>query len=280
MQRLRMKVCFSGRRIVPGIFAVLAGGGVLLGWLVPAGAVAQEIGNQGGEATPGAGVQEATAGMDEAVIPRAYSFEDRYRDIGEESPFMLDATPDQLIVESPFRDLAVSSVYESPKGIRVKVINVKTKTPYYVTEDPSNNALGLKVVNIESDPNPRNVKVLIEANGEQGTVTFDDSLVSAAATGPAAAPANRAIPNAQQQNRPTLPASLTPRSDGTPSGRRRIVLPRPVARPTAPPAGGQGATPATTKAAGQAQQVLQKAPAANPPSRWGGFEGSVLSVKF
>ncbi|MEM7147468.1 MAG: hypothetical protein AAF591_20295, partial [Verrucomicrobiota bacterium] len=235
----------------------------------------------GAAATPAPANTPVPDAAEEAVIPRAYNFEDRYRAIGEESPFMLDATPEQVIVESPFRDLAVSSVYEGPKGIRVKLVNVKTKTTFYVAnyelQFPNENPMGITVVSLENNRDPRKVRVTIEANGEQGTVTVDESLIGVAPTGvtPQAPTQNRGIPNApvNQQNR-TTPQSVTPRSDGTPSGRRRIVLPRPVPRPAAAPAPATGQPQGGAQGAGveRVQQVLQQplapqAPAANPPRR-------------
>ncbi|MEM8955856.1 MAG: hypothetical protein AAGD22_17000 [Verrucomicrobiota bacterium] len=267
----------TGHRVMAGCVAFVAGVVVLGGWMIAASAVAQgqELGIEAGETSPrtgGAGVIPDAA--EEAVIPRAYNFEDRYRAMGEESPFMLDATPDQVIVESPFRDLAVSSFYKKPEGTRVKVVNTKTRDFFYIADyelgPGDKNRADIKVVSLESNPNPRKVRILIEADGERGTISVDESLIGVAATGPAAPPPpqNRAIPNAQAvpPNRAASP-SVTPRSDGTPSGRRRIVLPRPVPRP----ATGPGVTQPQVGAPGQAQppqqQAAPPAPTANPPGR-------------
>lgn len=162
----------------------------------------------------------------EKAIPEPYGIY-RYTPIWDNSPFMLETPVIDVVADSAFKDLAVTSVSLVDGRARVGLVNTKTRTTQSATNDKPNEN-GIQVVKVEPNRDPSKVVVELAMNQEKGTVTFDSVILQGKPTVPRpAAVAPGGAPTIEP------PGGMVPPTPGgeAPATRRRIVLPKSVSKP-------------------------------------------------
>ena len=115
----------------------------------------------------------------EEVIPKAVPV-DTYRPVWENSPFQLEApAPEAVDVASFAQDLVLAGVIRRGEKVTLTILDKQTGDYSQVTNDED--AEGIRVVEIEYDPNPQLVTARIELAGEQAEIGYDDKLFAVAA---------------------------------------------------------------------------------------------------
>jgi hypothetical protein len=115
---------------------------------------------------------------------------ERYEKMGQRSPFVL---PTATTAEAPapewtsdFRIVSVLSLGDE-SVVLVRKLSTGERVPFRREA----NALGMKLVELKMASDPRNVSAVIEWNGKEGSISYDDSILSGLPT--SVAPGNPAL---------------------------------------------------------------------------------------
>ena len=104
---------------------------------------------------------------------------ERYDQMRQRSPFVL---PTAAVVETPaaapewttdFRIVSVLSF-----GDESVVLVRKLSTDERIAFRREANSKGMRLVELKMSPDPRNVSAVIEMDGREGSITYDDSILS------------------------------------------------------------------------------------------------------
>ncbi len=102
---------------------------------------------------------------------------ERYDAMRQRSPFVLPTFEDHVEVHSEWTsDYRIVSVLQM--GDESVVLATKISTGERIPIRAKDNHLGMRLVSIQLSPNPRNVSAVIEMGGQEGTITYDDSVLS------------------------------------------------------------------------------------------------------
>jgi len=210
--------------------------------------------------------EEATA--QEPLLPKVPPV-GRYESIWKNSPFELEAAPDVAVTAkvSFAKDYALSGMLKQGDETIVYIINRKTRETHKVTREGAGDS-GFKLRSIQGgSSNVREIEATIEKDGEVARLTYDKTLMAAAASArtnkavpgrqavdpqgrvaeamarakarqggdgngaPPTTSGNRATPGAGTARATTDRDSKSVGGNGpSPTTRRRIVLPKPVAK--------------------------------------------------
>lgn len=117
--------------------------------------------------------------QEEPVFPPAPFAPDHYEAMMKRSPFMLP-TPTETGQQAPptnwSTDFRLVNVMRVNEDYVVLVRQVSTDQRFPVRRAPNN--LGIRIIDVRMSPDPRNVAVVLEKDGEEGTVQYDDSILS------------------------------------------------------------------------------------------------------
>lgn len=114
----------------------------------------------------------------EEIFPPAPNPPGRYAELKLRSPFVLPSFIEQPVVvqsdwTSDFRIVSVLQLGEESVVI-ARQVSTNERIPIRSKE----NKLGLRLVSIQLSPDPHNVSALVSKGGEQGSITYDDSVLS------------------------------------------------------------------------------------------------------
>lgn len=151
------------------------------------------------------------------AVPKGYPVE-RYAVLWEHSPFTMVSTAPMAPQAGFAQNLAVVGIAKF--GDHNLVTLVDRKSMERMTIDTDADAHGIKVVSVETDPDPLKTKVTIQKGSEVATVGFDKSLLAMIQTPPPAT-VTAATGN------PAGPADIAP---GPPSDVAKNDVPPPVYR--------------------------------------------------
>lgn len=115
----------------------------------------------------------------------------RFAELKLRSPFVLPTFIEQQVAvqtdwTSDFRIVSVLQL-----GEESVVIAKKVSTDERISIRSKENNLGIRLVSVQLSPDPHNVSAAITKGGEQGTITYDDSILSQVPR--SAAPNNPAV---------------------------------------------------------------------------------------
>jgi hypothetical protein len=164
-------------------------------------------------------------------IPKQINF-DRYSAMLNRSPFAV-ATAIALPAATPnfAKDLYVANAAKSREGDTITLASTADKNfkVYLTTKGPED---GFSIANIEWSDKVGATKVTISKDGQFGTLTFNQALLSQGPpSAPVVAPAAGAAPAPGYVPRPPIPNVPTP-----PPHVRGVIQRNPIAAPTPPPA--------------------------------------------
>jgi hypothetical protein len=116
---------------------------------------------------------------DEPAFPPAPFAPDRYEAMMKRSPFVLP-TPETAEEAKPATnwtaDFRIASIVRVDGEYMVLVRQVSTDERIPVRQRP--NRQGIRLVEVRMSSDPRGVSATLERDGEQGTVQYDDSVLS------------------------------------------------------------------------------------------------------
>lgn len=121
----------------------------------------------------------AAGGQEEEAFPPKGFRLDRYEAMMARSPFVLPTAPVevQAVAEpdwtSDFRIVSVLTLGDEPV-----VLAKKISTDERIAIRRQDNALGIRLVDITMSPDPHNVSARIEMGGNEGTITYDETILS------------------------------------------------------------------------------------------------------
>ena len=168
----------------------------------------------------------ALSGSADDVLPPRFNF-DRYTRMADQSPFAIataaalpEATPDFA------KDLYIANAARSPEGDMTTLMSSSDRNfkKYLTTREPVD---GYSIASIEWSEDVGKTKVTISKDGQFATLTFNQSLLSQAASG------GRPIAN---QMPPSVPIIPSPGASQASRARARSVIERnPKTLPVPPP---------------------------------------------
>jgi hypothetical protein len=217
------------------------------------------------------------------VAPDGYNT-DRYASLWQHSPFAL-ATVEQQAPPGFAQNFAVVAVARVDDEDLVTILNRVSQERFTVSADP--NADGIKLVSVDSDPDPLKTKVKLQKGTENATIGFDKALLAmnqapappppnAAAPGVPGVPATAALAAAIRQRANLAQGAAVPSSPATVPPPALAASAPASASPTAAPSGDAPPpplimrvrrTPPPVPGASPAQAPLtesQSTPAASP----------------
>lgn len=116
---------------------------------------------------------------EEAPFPPVPFAPDRYAAMMNRSPFVLP-TPTEVVQAPPptnwSTDFRLVNVMRLSEDYVVLVKQVSTDQRFPVRRQP--NHLGIRIIEVRMSGDPRSVTVVLEKDGEEGTVQYDDSILS------------------------------------------------------------------------------------------------------
>jgi len=108
--------------------------------------------------------------------PVAYPPE-RYDSMRQRSPFVLPTFEDHVAVHTEWtNDYRIVSVLQL--GDESIVLANRISTGERIRIRAKDNHLSMRLVSIQLSPDPHNVSAVIEMGGQEGTITYDDSVLS------------------------------------------------------------------------------------------------------
>lgn len=118
-----------------------------------------------------------TAQDEEPFPPKAYPA-DRYDSMKARSPFVLPTIEEvvQVVAANWTSDYRIVSVLKL--GDESVVLVKKLSTGERIPVRRQQNAQGIRLVALQMSPDPHNVSALIEMSGEEGTIVYDESILS------------------------------------------------------------------------------------------------------
>jgi hypothetical protein len=126
---------------------------------------------------------------EEPFPPVAYPAE-RYQSMKERSPFVLPTFATHVEVHTEWTtDYRIVSVLQL--GEESIVLAKKVSTNERIPIRAKDNHLGIRLVSVQISPDPNNVSAVIEMGGQEGTIRYDESILSQ--TPRPASPINPAI---------------------------------------------------------------------------------------
>lgn len=125
-------------------------------------------------------VSPLLAQEDDPPFPPVAYPADRYALMMKRSPFVLP-TPDTVAVAPPpapnwTTDYRIMSVLRSGDDYMLLIRQVSTDERVSVRK--ARNAQGIRLVEVQMSADPRSVSATLERGGEEGTVQYDDSILS------------------------------------------------------------------------------------------------------
>ncbi len=113
----------------------------------------------------------------EPFPPTAYPAE-RYESMKARSPFVLPSFAEevQAVTADWTSDFRIVSVLKF--GDESVVLVKKLSTDERIPVRKQQNAQGIRLVELQMSPDPHNVSAVIEMSGEEGTILYDDSILS------------------------------------------------------------------------------------------------------
>lgn len=207
----------------------------------------------------------------EVIIPKAYP-EERYLEIWQRSPFMLEAAPEPAQAQKSFaRDYFLGGYVESKSETVVYLKNQKTGETIRIPpfSKPADGSPEFKLIELKKDPKPNLVKATISLNGEIAEIGRDPASFSQPSS-PGNAPPTGDVPG-QPAIDPAAggrPLAGPPQGGLTAAPRQPIGTPNGVKMPAlpGPEAGGpdaaSGNAPYLNPAAERLRQQQQAAAAA------------------
>lgn len=113
----------------------------------------------------------------EPFPPKAYPA-DRYDAMKARSPFVLPSFAEEVPAAtanwtSDFRIVSVLKLGDE-SVVLVKKLSTDERIPIRRQE----NAQGIRLVELQMSPDPHNVSAVIEMSGEEGTILYDESILS------------------------------------------------------------------------------------------------------
>lgn len=113
---------------------------------------------------------------EEPFPPVAYPVE-RYAAMKERSPFVLPTFAAHVEVHTEWtNDYRIVSVLQL--GEESVVLAKKISTGERIPIRAKDNHLGIRLVSIQISPDPNNVSAVIEMGGQEGTIRYDESILS------------------------------------------------------------------------------------------------------
>ena len=200
----------------------------------------------------------ALTGVAAADLPKKAPLS-RYQSLYTNSPFTSKPPPAESGPESnPLDDYALIGVSSiGGTGYRVTLIN-KKKPDERITVDSDNAKSGFKILGVtRKSGDPLGTVVKMSSGSMEGTVSFDQKLLTLVAAAPK--------PVVQQPGQPPQPGQVQPGQPVQPGGPQRQPRPRVVPPPT-PQVGGQ-VPPQNQGIPQPVQQIQQNNPNQQRPSR-------------
>ena len=124
-----------------------------------------------------AGVGTLSADIDDASFPPVAYPVERYEAMMKRSPFVLPSFSEEVAVTDNWtEDYRIVSVLKlgNDSVVIVKKISTDERIPVREKE----NAQGIRLLELEMSPDPHNVSARIEMGGEEGTIQYDESILS------------------------------------------------------------------------------------------------------
>lgn len=111
-------------------------------------------------------------------IPKSHPV-DRYESLWKRSPFTLSSVSDPVVVAAGFaRQLALAGVAKIGSVELVTLVNKQSQERLLISSQP--NAQGIRLVSLQSDPDPSKITATIEKGVETAVVRFDAALLKSA----------------------------------------------------------------------------------------------------
>jgi len=103
--------------------------------------------------------------------------QERYESMQQRSPFVLPTFEDHVEVHTEWtNDYRIVSVLQL--GEESIVLATRISTGERIPIRAKDNQLGMRLISIQLSPDPHNVSAVIEMGGQEGTITYDDSVLS------------------------------------------------------------------------------------------------------
>lgn len=117
------------------------------------------------------------AADEEPFPPQAYPTS-RYDAMKARSPFVLPTVEEvvQIVTSNWTSDYRIVSVLRL--GSESVVLVKKLSTDERIPIRKQRNAQGIRLVELQMSPDPHNVSALVEMSGEEGTIVYDESILS------------------------------------------------------------------------------------------------------
>lgn len=117
------------------------------------------------------------AADEEPFPPQAYPT-NRYDGMKARSPFVLPTKEEvvQVVKTNWTSDYRIVSVLRLGSDSMVLVKKLSTDERIPIRKEK--NAQGIRLVELQMSPDPHNVSALVEMSGEEGTIVYDESILS------------------------------------------------------------------------------------------------------
>lgn len=121
-------------------------------------------------------IPQLPAQDDEPFPPEAFA-PDRYESMRQRSPFIYPSFEENVQVTVDWtNDFRIVSVMRL--GDESVVLAKKVSTDERIPIRTQENALGIRLVELKMSTDPHNVSALIEMGGQEGTIVYDESILS------------------------------------------------------------------------------------------------------
>jgi hypothetical protein len=118
----------------------------------------------------------AAQAQEEEFPPKAYPLE-RYAVMMQRSPFVLPTFSQDVSVQVNWAaDFSIVSVLKT--GEETVLLAKKISTGERVPVRSTDNRLGIRLVKMNLSSDPREVSAVVELGGEEGTIRYDDAILS------------------------------------------------------------------------------------------------------